>query len=150
MELTDLLRQGESETLEFKASFSDEALESIGALTNALGGIVLVGVEDDGAICGVKIGKRTLEDWANRIQEVTDPRLQPSITKLEQEGKAVVAIHVEPAAGAPVSVRGRYFRRVGRTNQRMSHEEIMQWRGLCWNRSRRLWPGFGNAYRPGS
>lgn len=40
-------------------------------------------------------------------------------------------------AGAPISVRGRYFRRTGRTNQRMSHEEIMQRMvsnmGLSWD-----------------
>lgn len=35
-------------------------------------------------------------------------------------------ILVSVMTGAPVSVRGRYFRRVSKTNQRMSHEEIMQ------------------------
>jgi len=48
-----------------------------------------------------------------------------------------VTITVESATGVPVSVRGRYFRRVGRTNQRMSHKEIMQrilsGAGLSWD-----------------
>ncbi|KAB2832618.1 MAG: hypothetical protein F9K49_07850, partial [Caedimonadaceae bacterium] len=46
-------------------------------------------------------------------------------------------IRVAAATGAPISVRGRYFRRSGRTNQRMSHEEIMQRMvasaGLSWD-----------------
>jgi ATP-dependent DNA helicase RecG len=96
MNLSELLRQGESETLEFKASFNEDVLESIGALANARGGIVLIGVEDAGSVCGVQIGKKTVEDWAHRIQEATDPRLQPSIRRVEREGKTVVAIVVEP------------------------------------------------------
>ena len=137
MNLSELLRQGESETLEFKASFNEDVLESIGALANARGGTVLIGVEDAGSVRGVQVGKKTLEDWANRIQEATDPRLQPSMRKIEGEDTVVVAITVEPATGVPVSVRGRYFRRVGRTNQRMSHREIMQrilmGSGLSWD-----------------
>jgi ATP-dependent DNA helicase RecG len=126
MNLSELLRQGESEILEFKASFNEDVLESICAFANARGGVVLVGVEDSGSVCGVQVGKKTLEDWAHRIQEATDPRLQPSIRKVEKEGKTVAAIAIEPTPSVPVSVRGRYFRRVGRTNQRMSHQEIMQ------------------------
>ncbi len=126
MNLSDLLQQVESETLEFKTSFNDEALETVGALANARGGVVLVGADDSGAARGVQVGRKTLEDWANRIQDATDPRLQPSLEKVEQGGKVVVIIRVEAARTVPVSVRGRYFRRSGRTNQRMSHEEIMQ------------------------
>lgn len=137
MNLSELLRQGESETVEFKTSFNEEVLESIGAFANARGGVVLVRVEDSSSVRGVQVGKKTQEDWANRIQESTDPRLQPSIHKVEKEGKIVAAIMVEPVTGVPVSIRGRYFRRVGRTNQRMSHEEIMQrmiaGSGLSWD-----------------
>lgn len=139
MNLARVLSQGESETVEFKASFNDEALEAIGAFANAGGGWLLIGVESTGTISGVSVGKKTLEDWANRIQEATDPRLQPSIIRAEYAGKTVVAIRVEPVATGPVSVRGRFFRRVGRTNQRMSHEEIVQRllnaSGLSWDAS---------------
>ena len=77
MNLSEVLRRGESETLEFKTSFNEDVLESIGALANARGGTVLIGVEDTGSVRGVQVGKKTLEDWANRIQEASDPRLQP-------------------------------------------------------------------------
>lgn len=125
MKLAEILSHGESEGVEFKSSFNDEALETLGALANAAGGVLLIGVQPAGAVCGVSVGRKTLEDWASRIQEATDPRLQPSISKIPHDGKTVVAIRVEPATAGPVSVRGRFFRRVGRTNQRMSHEEIV-------------------------
>ncbi len=139
MSLVQILSQGESEAVEFKASFGDEALETIDAFANAAGGVLLIGVEPTGAVRGVSVGKKTLEDWANRIQEVTDPRLQPSISKIEHGRKTVIAIRVEPVAGGPVSIRGRFFRRAGRTNQRMSHEEIVQRllsaSGMSWDAS---------------
>jgi ATP-dependent DNA helicase RecG len=139
MNLAEILSQGESESAEFKASFNDEALETIGAFANATGGALIIGVEPAGVVRGVSVGKKTLEDWANRIQGATDPRLQPSISKIEYDGKTVIAIRVKPVAVVPVSVRGRFFRRVGRTNQRMSHEEIVQRllnaSGLSWDAS---------------
>jgi ATP-dependent DNA helicase RecG len=56
---------------------------------------------------------------------------------VKDEEKTVIVIHISSITGVPVSVRGRYFRRIGRTNQRMSHEEIMQRMvtstGLSWD-----------------
>ncbi|HCC23908.1 MAG TPA: hypothetical protein DEP85_00115, partial [Holosporales bacterium] len=135
--LLELIAAGESETLEFKESFGDRALEAVSAFANSRGGTLLIGVKDMGEICGVQIGKKTLEDIANRIQEATDPRLQPFLSIIECGKKSVIAIKVAAGTGAPISVRGRYFRRSGRTNQRMSHEEIMQRMvastGLSWD-----------------
>lgn len=136
-EFLRLVSAGESETIEFKESFNDESLETIGAFYNTRGGTLLIGIKDSGEICGIKIGKKTIEDISNRIQEATDPRLQPSISVFHQEDKDVVLIHISSGTGVSVSVRGRYFRRVGKTNQRMSHEEIMQRMvtstGLSWD-----------------
>jgi ATP-dependent DNA helicase RecG len=135
--LLEFISAGESETIEFKESFGDTALETIGAFSNTRGGTLLIGVKDSGEIRGLQIGKKTLEDTANRIQEATDPRLHPSVSILQHEKKSVIAVFVAAGTSAPISVRGRYFRRSGRTNQRMSHEEIMQRMvssmGLSWD-----------------
>lgn len=135
--IIELINIGESENIEFKESFNDEALETIGAFSNAKGGFLLIGIQDSGKISGIQLGKKTLEDIANKIQEATDPRLQPSISKSFLEKKTIIMIQVASTSSVPVSVRGRYFRRVGRTNQRMSHEEIMQRfiarTGLSWD-----------------
>ncbi len=135
--LLALIAKGESETTEFKESLNDEALETIGAFSNAQGGILLIGVKNSGEISGIQIGKKTLEDIANRIQDATDPRLQPSISVIETERKKVITIYISSRTGVPLSIRGRYFRRAGRSNQRMSHDEIMQRMiastGLSWD-----------------
>jgi ATP-dependent DNA helicase RecG len=124
--LLEMIDAGESEVVEFKESFGDAALETIGAFSNTRGGTLLIGVKDSGEIFGIQIGKKTLEDIANRIVEATDPRIQPSLSIIQHGKKSLMVILVMEGTRSPVSVRGRYFRRSGRTNQRMSHEEIMQ------------------------
>jgi len=125
--INKLIAQNESQICEFKTSFQEEVLETIGAFANAQGGEIIIGVSPDGAICGVALGRKSLEDWANKIREATDPRIQPSIDIIENKNKKVAVIKIEPSTtGLPVSVKGRFFKRVGRTNQRMSHTEIVR------------------------
>ena len=76
--LTDipaLLAQGEGETLEFKRSVAelDQVVETVAALTNTRGGLVLIGVGPDGGVVGVEVGQVTGERVANRITGNTDP-----------------------------------------------------------------------------
>ena len=61
-ELKKLIASGESQTLEFKASFSNEAVESIAAFSNTNGGTVLLGVADNGQIPGLNL---TAENFSN-------------------------------------------------------------------------------------
>ena len=68
------LFKGESQTLEFKASFDKNTVESLVAFANAQGGAILVGVSDKGAILGVTLGKETLNEWLGQIKS-TIPKL---------------------------------------------------------------------------
>jgi len=52
IKLKDLLKEGESDTVEFKPSLSqmDKITHSISAFSNAKGGTVVVGVSDKGEV----------------------------------------------------------------------------------------------------
>jgi len=80
-ELVKLLEEGESETVEYKPSLSqtDKILECVSAFSNTNGGTLVIGVKDNGEVVGVDIGKRTIENLANRIKQHTDPMVYPSI-----------------------------------------------------------------------
>lgn len=117
---------GESETTEYREVFNDESLEAIGAFSNSNGGLLLIGVKDNGDISGVQVCKKTLEDWSHIIEEVTEPMVQPLIEMHQIEEKSIIAIRVSRVIGSPVSINGKYFKRISKTNQRMSHEEIIQ------------------------
>ena len=125
VDLSRLNKNSESETLELKESFDAKALETIGAFANAQGGTLLVGVRDDGHVNGITLGANTLEEWAQKMQAKIQPRFLPSIVPQIHNGRTVVAITVG-RSDSLVSVDGRFIKRVGRTNQLMSPEEIKQ------------------------
>jgi len=73
MNLQDLIKTGESETVEFKEKFDEQTIESAVAFANTKGGIIFIGVSDKNNIKGIKVGKETLNQWTNQISQSTDP-----------------------------------------------------------------------------
>src|SRR5690606_16212679 len=97
--------QGESETVEFKASFSDEVIVSLVAFANHKGGAVYIGIADNGMIRGVDLGKETLQNWTNEIKAKTQPSIIPSVEVVEEENKQVVCIRVNEFPVKPLSFK---------------------------------------------
>lgn len=93
----DLIKKGESETVEFKTSFDREAVETLVAFANTQGGIVLIGVADDGSIRGVTLGKETLNDWLVQIKSATSPSIIPDMEALPIAGRTVRFAYPLPA-----------------------------------------------------
>src|SRR3972149_7121124 len=122
----DLLKGGESETVEFKPSLSqmDKIIESISAFSNTKGGTVVIGVSDKGEVLGVNIGKNTIESLANHVKQNTDPMAYPSIRVEESDKKQVMIIEVMEGKQKPVLAFGRAFMRVGKSNQKLGFEGI--------------------------
>jgi len=122
-----LMRQGEGQRSEFKTSFAEQndAIESLCAFANADGGTVFFGVTHDSTIQGVSIGKNTLENFANEITQHTNPPLHPLVEHVLVDGREIVIAAVPRAhKGMVFFAFGRALIRVGRTNQRISPEEI--------------------------
>lgn len=72
----------EEQTVELKESLSlgREIAETCAAFASAQGGRIYVGVHDDGAVVGVGLGRRSLENLAHTIAQTTTPRVVPAIT----------------------------------------------------------------------
>lgn len=140
-ELVDLIKAGESDTVEFKECFGDAVIDAIGTFANTHGGVVIVGVSNSGEIRGVTIGKETLTQWSNDIAQSTDPRVVTDIGEYEVEGQTVVMIEVQESPLKPVATKGKYFKRVAKGKQRMSQHEIAQMHlrsvGQSWENCRR-------------
>lgn len=110
---------GESLTVEFKGesktAFNDRALvEAVVCLANGRGGVLLLGVEDDGTVTGA----RPRHDGTTipaRIQALianqTIPPVAADVDVLEVGGKQVIAIVVEDAARVVGTSGGLYVRR---------------------------------------
>jgi ATP-dependent DNA helicase RecG len=125
-ELLKMIKKGESETLEFKENFSEEVIETAVAFSNKSGGIILVGIADNGEIKGVSAGKETLKDWSNKISQVTEPTLIPEIESCKLKGKTIVMIKIRESPLKPVSYKGVCFMRIKNSNKKLTPKEISE------------------------
>lgn len=150
--LRTLIREGESETLEFKSSLRwdwhqgkvNKALErviakSVCGLLNHRGGYLLVGIDDNGEAVGIEQDLETLShpnwDGFNRclVSIVTAHLGKHRCThvhshRLTLEGKTVALVQVDPAPD-PVYCRfgnaEHYFVRTGNATQELDvHEAV--------------------------
>jgi len=138
MNLQELVGRGESETLEYKEKFDERTLESAAAFANTKGGIVLIGISDNGTVKGIQLGKESQKNWANQISQSTEPRVIPEIEVCELDGKSVVAIRIKEHPIKPVSLKGRCYKRAGNSNRILTLQEIAQIHlhstGMSWDK----------------
>src|SRR5438477_307164 len=115
----------EYENVEYKQSLSETRaiVETVAAFATAQGGTVQIGQAPDGRRVGVQLGHNTLENLANDIKNNTRPPQFPSITVEGEEQSAVITVRVEESPVKPVWAYHTPWKRVGRTNQRLTPEE---------------------------
>ncbi len=121
-----MISDGETEQTEFKPSLSqkDRIMESVSAFSNTRGGTILVGVSDRGDITGLDVGRSTQEDLAGYVKRNSDPPVYPSIGTVHFERKTLLFVTVKDSSEKPVFFQDKAFKRVGRSNQRISSHEI--------------------------
>ncbi len=126
-DILQLARVGESETVEFKLERErqPELGELFSALANGRGGIVLVGISDDGQVLGVQ-ALRELDLRIHAAARGCRPALEEwlNIYTVEVEGKEVVVIHVPALENAVYSYGGSYRIRRGAANVALSDVQI--------------------------
>ena len=135
MNLTDILREPEGKTLEFKRDLSstNPFLRSAVAFANTAGGTILIGVEDRTRhVLGVADPLALEERVANLIADSISPRLLPDIEILRYRKRHVLAVRIHPSSNRPhhlgtESATGTYVR-VGSTNRNADKELIAEMR----------------------
>ncbi|MGE3557311.1 MAG: ATP-binding protein [Candidatus Obscuribacterales bacterium] len=96
MEVSKLVQQPESKTLEFKQDLSSlkPILKTVVAFANTAGGTLIVGRSSDGKVCGVPDPLSAEEQIANAIADNIRPSLLPEIEVATVEGKELLIIQV--------------------------------------------------------
>ena len=122
--LKSLIAAGESQTVEFKESFGDAVIESLVAMANACGGKIIIGVSDNGTLCGIAPHKPAISAWINDIKMKTSPALFPDIDVTSTQRCTIAAFSVKDVPVKPVSTKGKCFIRRGNSNHLMSIPEI--------------------------
>lgn len=107
-ELRRLVRQGEGAQLEFKrkAKFPDKIAREVVAFANSSGGILLLGVDDDGSIYGSKQADEdqfAIEDFINRY---IVPKLVFKVSRTPINARReVIAFHIKSSYRKPHFIR---------------------------------------------
>lgn len=119
--LSDLIALGEGFTTEFKRSGTAGLGREICAFANATGGTILLGVADDGEVCGVANHNR-LKSEIQSMARSADP---PIAVEIESAGQTL-CVTVPAQQSKPYSFGGKFFIREGSSSQQMSREEIRE------------------------
>ena len=119
--LSDLVALGEGSEVEFKRSLRSDLGREICAFANATGGVILLGVDDDGAVRGLE-GHNRLKSQVQSVARSADPSIS---VDMESMGD-VLAVRVPAQRGKPYSFGGKFFVRHGASSQQMSRDEIRE------------------------
>lgn len=130
LELLDTIRNGENSGVEFKRDDIQpkDLAEELVALLNFEGGVVLLGVEDDGSVSGLVRPK--LEEWVvNVCRDIIRPPVIPffEVIRDVEPGKDVAIVRVNQGYSAQSvwrNSRDYYYIRVGTTSREATREEL--------------------------
>jgi len=122
-EIKKLAKGGESETLEFKSTTSQikKACETICGFLNHQGGMVLVGVNDQGNFLGQMVSDNTRQEIAHEFAKF-EPAVRVEVKYFSLgNDKQVIALKVKPGEHKPYVYDGRPYDRLETTTKRMPH-----------------------------
>src|SRR3989338_5975835 len=128
----------ESETIEFKKSTAElkGAVISIVAMLNKHGrGEVYFGIDDNGKVLGLTIGKTTIKDVTQAVVDNTEPKIYPKVEARKIDGKDCIVVEAHGIAN-PYFAYGRAYIRVGESDKAMSPQEI---ESRILNKKKLLW-----------
>ena len=104
MDLHALIAQGEGETLEFKkkTTHPHRISRTLASLANTRGGRVLVGVDDDGRVVGVREAEEEIYVLREAAAHYIDPPLDTlRFREVEEDGRVVVIVTVPESLNKP-------------------------------------------------
>ncbi len=113
----------EAEHIEFKEVWRDEYIKTLSAFANTRGGVLYVGIRDDGSIAGVDNIKKLLENIPNKVIQLLGITI--GVDSEDMEGKLVLVIKVDKSE-QPISYGGRFYIRSGSTTQELKGNELQK------------------------
>ncbi len=118
-ELEKILKQGENYTIEFKRSISKEIKNEICSFVNSSGGKILIGVDDDNTVCGIKTDNKIRSQLQTTISAIS-PRPNLKIDDYEYKGKNIIIIDCFTDDKKPYVSSGSIYIRIGANSQKLT------------------------------
>ena len=111
----------ESQTVEYKQTWRNEYLKVVSAFANSSGGVLYIGLDNQGKSFDLKNAKKLLEDIPNTIRNKLG--IIPSVELNRKSSKDIIKITVIPSS-VPISYNGKYYLRSGSTVQELQGKEL--------------------------
>jgi ATP-dependent DNA helicase RecG len=132
--LRSMIARGESSTVEFKRDDlrPEQLAREIAAMANGNGGMILLGVEDDGSISGLR--RANLQEWIfdTVVGRYVHPAILPNYEEVFMGGVRVGVLALSQGVSKPYVVRDRdredIYVRAGSVCRRASREQQVR---LC-------------------
>lgn len=109
------MKINESTNLELKRQFTDEIKKEVVGFANTAGGIIYVGVNDDGSICGVEDEDKEMLRLSSSIRQSIKPDISPFVAFTSEiiEDKTVIKITVQRGNARPYYIASKGIRSAG-------------------------------------
>ena len=113
-ELREIIRRGESDTVEFKKNLSSPRNLAVlmASFANSYGGKILIGVTNKAKVRGIENAQEVINK-INETAKLITPLLKPEIEVVKIYRNNIVVVFVEPSDIAPHAVQGEYYKRKG-------------------------------------
>ena len=130
-ELKVLIELGEDSKTQFKLNINspDKLAQEIVAFSNAEGGRIFIGVEDNGDIKG--LSSKDIHRLNQMVSNVSINNISPPVNPLTEimkiDNKKVLVIQVKKGINKPYCTnKGIYVTKVGADKRKISQEELLE------------------------
>jgi len=120
IDLKTIVELGEGQFIEFKEALDKSFAKEIVAFANASGGIIYLGISDEGTIKGIEISNR-LKSQIQDIAYNCDPSIIISLAEINN----VMTIEIKEGTNKPYACSSGFFMRMGANSQKMKRDEII-------------------------
>jgi len=120
-ELLDIIKNGESDKIEFKTKVTSDIGEEICAIANGFGGLLLIGIDDKGKVqgCNLETSKFKISDHTNSIT----PPVKINFDHFKIDDKDILILDI-PQSTDLCSIWGVAYIRIGTSKRPLSMQEI--------------------------
>ncbi len=131
LELLERIELGENSTTQFKENVtnSEQLAQEMVAFSNALGGLIIIGVKDTGEITGLSPEdiRRLNQMISNVASDQVKPSIHPLTYTVKVNDKTLLVIDIKQGINKPYCTSsGVYITKSGADKRRISQEELQR------------------------
>lgn len=126
---SDFISRGEGRTIDFKdpRASGDNIAKVAASMLNTEGGVILVGVDDNGDTTGISDPDQKQHDIANTLYNRLNTAMGDIIIeRKEVDGDDVILIRLPQSQETLYEVNGKFYIRIGESKKPMTSEVIQQ------------------------